>query len=86
MDDLIFLIRDLETQNKTLPTTALSGRLSDARNELRSLLLDEFEFMSRRLKMTHYTQGNKVGKLLAQRLKRSSEEIETPVRTPPFYQ
>lgn len=69
LDDLTKEIQILDSQNKTNPSSHISQKLSYTRHKFRSILLDNFEKTSRRLKMSYYANGNKASKPLAQRLR-----------------
>lgn len=66
----------LEAQNKNITTPTLSKQRSQLRQDLRLMLLDNFEKSSRRLKINYYVHGNRAGKLLVQNLKGHTVDIE----------
>lgn len=55
----------LETKNNTQSSPSLSNRLTQLRYNLRLLLLETFEKSTKRLKMTYYANGNRVGQTIS---------------------
>lgn len=68
----------LETKNKQQSSPLVSKRLHQLRNDLRLLLLEDFEKKTKRLKMNYYAHGNRAGKLLAQQLKGHRSKTKIP--------
>lgn len=71
-------IRVLEIQNKQNPLSSLSHKLAQIRYDLRMGLMEDFEKSTRRLKMNYYANGNKAGKILANRLRGFRCKARTP--------
>lgn len=65
IDTLLSDIKTIKTQNKANLNPFLSSKLLSLRTDLRNLLLEFHERAIRRMKITYYFSGNKVGKLLA---------------------
>lgn len=84
IDTLIKEIDDLDSSNKQKATNHLKTKLGQLRLELRSLLLDQFEFNHKRFKSTQYATGNKAGKFLSKQIKGSRTKSSIPFLYHPF--
>lgn len=69
IDEIMLQIKKLEKQNKTYPSHKLSSELLKLRQILRSLLLYKYENNLKYTKANHYALGNKLGALLARKVK-----------------
>lgn len=79
--DLTTKIHDLEKINKQISTPATSKHISQLRYELCLLFLENFEKSARRSNMNYYVNGNRAGKLLAQRIKGCRYKSKIPYIT-----
>lgn len=69
IDELTAQIVALETRHKSDPQDSQTNQLLSLRQELKTLLLDSYEFLQWKFKASTYSTSNKAGKKLAQRLK-----------------
>ncbi|CAH2252777.1 Hypothetical predicted protein [Pelobates cultripes] len=71
-------LTELEAQNKLKPSKILTKHIGELQSELYSLSLITTERWMRSLKLTYYTQGNKAGRLLANKLKAKQLQSKIP--------
>lgn len=83
VDNLTSQIAQVETLHKTDPNPQRLAQLLSLRQDLRTLLLNSFEQVQRKIRATYYSTSNKAGKLLAQRLKGRRTKTQIPHMTHP---
>lgn len=64
--------------NMAQTSQQLTDKLTNTHNELRLLFQEDFEKASRRLKLSHYTNGNRAGRLLVNRIKAHRYKTQIP--------
>ncbi|XP_063297711.1 uncharacterized protein LOC134586132 [Pelobates fuscus] len=62
-------LHDLNKLNQTNPTPELKSQNSETQNKIQTLARTKVGYSLRKLKATHYSQGNRASKILAQRLR-----------------
>lgn len=75
---LLLKIQELECINKQKPSNVTHNKLSQARHELRQLLLSQFDCHMRTLKLNNYYHGNRPGKHLANQVKEKISKQKIP--------
>ncbi|CAH2252535.1 Hypothetical predicted protein, partial [Pelobates cultripes] len=71
-------LTEVDKLNKSNPSTKLAKKVARLQRDLNALSLQTIERRMRALKSTYYTQGNRAGKLLANKLKAQRLQSKIP--------
>lgn len=85
-DDITKKFNDMDLTNKNKPSLTLQSEIFRLRHELRSMLLESYDFRLRGLKANSYATSNKAGKMMANHIKGYRTKTRIPHLVDPVTQ